>query len=308
MSFEYGFYNSINHDRKYAAEQVSRIFDGILTDGVYASIGEAFAVTVNSGMQLSIGSGRAWFNHTWSYNDTIALVTLPASHAVFDRIDAVVIEVNLQNRENKLMVVKGLESSTPTRPTLANGEGDTWQYPLAYVRVEQSVTEIEPSAIMPVVGSSECPFVTSVLQGTSIDNLITTWKDEFDILFADLERMIAQAASQTLVDHSVTFQKLGAGAVNLIWENVLVTASSESWTEDDASYDWSEDYPWYLDIALGGMTASYIPEVFYSYEQEDMGIFSNRVVSYDGGIRIFASDVPESNSYITLVEGRRVKA
>lgn len=307
MSFEYGFYNSVNHDRKYAAEQMSRIFDGIITDGVYASIGEAFAVTVNSGMQLSIGSGRAWFNHTWSYNDTIALVTLPASHAVFNRIDAVVIEINLQNRENQLTVVKGLESSSPTRPTLAHGEGNIWQYPLAYVNVGQSVSEIEPSAITPVVGSSECPFVTGVLQGVSIDSLIATWKDEFDILFADLERMIAQAASQTLIDHSVTFPKLGAGAVNLIWENVLVTSSASSWVEEPTGYDWSEDYPWRLNIPLAGMTESFIPEVFYSYAQESMGIFSNRVVSYNGGIRIFASDIPEENSYIMLVEGRRVK-
>lgn len=44
MSVTYGFYNSLNGDRKYNAEQVSSLFDGLIIDGVFASIGTAFAV------------------------------------------------------------------------------------------------------------------------------------------------------------------------------------------------------------------------------------------------------------------------
>ena len=39
MSVTYGFYNSINGDRKYNALEMSSIFDGIIVDGVYMSIG-----------------------------------------------------------------------------------------------------------------------------------------------------------------------------------------------------------------------------------------------------------------------------
>lgn len=35
MAFTFGFYNSLNGDRKYNAEQVSSIFDGLISDGVY---------------------------------------------------------------------------------------------------------------------------------------------------------------------------------------------------------------------------------------------------------------------------------
>ena len=74
MSISYGFYNSINHDRKYNAEQISSIFDGIITDGVYHSIGNAFSVTPGTDMSVNVASGRAWFNHTWTLNDAMIIV------------------------------------------------------------------------------------------------------------------------------------------------------------------------------------------------------------------------------------------
>lgn len=42
MAFTYGFFNSLNGDRKYTAEQLSSIFDGLITDGVFDSIGAQY--------------------------------------------------------------------------------------------------------------------------------------------------------------------------------------------------------------------------------------------------------------------------
>ena len=39
MSVTYGFYNSLNGDRKYDSAQISSIFDGLIVDGIFASIG-----------------------------------------------------------------------------------------------------------------------------------------------------------------------------------------------------------------------------------------------------------------------------
>ena len=94
MSVTYGFYNSLNGDRKYNAEQISSIFDGLIVDGVFASIGTAFAVEAAGGLTVNVGIGRAWFNHTWTLNDSILPLTAPESEVLLDRIDAVVLEVN----------------------------------------------------------------------------------------------------------------------------------------------------------------------------------------------------------------------
>ena len=42
MSITSGFYNSYNGDRRYNAEQMSAIFDGIINDGVFSNIADAF--------------------------------------------------------------------------------------------------------------------------------------------------------------------------------------------------------------------------------------------------------------------------
>lgn len=49
MSVTYGFYNSIKGDRKYNALEMSSIFDGIIVDGVYMSIGDALNVKSSGG-------------------------------------------------------------------------------------------------------------------------------------------------------------------------------------------------------------------------------------------------------------------
>ena len=64
MAFTYGFFNSLNGDRKYTAEQLSSIFDGLITDGVFDSIGDILATVPGSGMQVIVKSGKAWFNRT----------------------------------------------------------------------------------------------------------------------------------------------------------------------------------------------------------------------------------------------------
>ena len=94
MSVTYGFYNSLNGDRKYNAEQVSSLFDGLIIDGVFASIGTAFAVKATTGITVNVGIGKAWFNHTWTLNDSILPLEAPEAEVLLDRIDAVVLEVD----------------------------------------------------------------------------------------------------------------------------------------------------------------------------------------------------------------------
>lgn len=59
MSLTYGFFNSVNSDRVYDAEQISSIFDGLILDGVFASIGGKMIVKINTGMTVKISSRKS---------------------------------------------------------------------------------------------------------------------------------------------------------------------------------------------------------------------------------------------------------
>lgn len=181
MSVSSGFFNSLNGDRKYNAAQMSAIFDGLIIDGVFASIGTAFAVKAAGGLTVNVGVGKAWFDHTWTVNDSILPMTAPEAEVLLDRIDAVVLEVNGMEsvRENTIKFVKGNPSSAPSRPTLTN-EGNVHQYPLCYIYRKYGTAVINQADITPMVGTESTPFVTGILQTISLDELLGKWQDELD--------------------------------------------------------------------------------------------------------------------------------
>lgn len=296
MSISYGFYNSVNHDRRYNANQMASIFDGVITDGVYHSIGDAFSVTPGTGMNVNVAPGRAWFDHTWTSNDSILVVELTAAHQVYDRIDAIVLRVDGDKRTNSIVAKAGAASNAPVKPTMTNDDDKKiHEHPLAYVRVNHGTTDIKPANIQFVVGTSECPFVAGVQNGVDIDALVANWKLEFDILFAKLEDQISQAVSGTLIDGSVTYEKLAPDAVRRRFENVSVPVASFI---SDTTY---ADYPYRATIPLAGVIASMVPDVTFSIAALADCEFAPVAECYAGGIYIYASSAPTAAVLINSV-------
>ena len=159
MSVSYGFYDSYNGDRVYNADQFASFYDGLINDGVYYSVGNRFLVTANSGMNIFVETGRAWFDHTWTFNNQKRSLTIPTADTVYGRIDAVIIEVNKQTRENSIKIKTGTPAETPSRPEMTKTEYIK-QYALAYIVVGANVTSIVTGNITNVVGAPETPMVS----------------------------------------------------------------------------------------------------------------------------------------------------
>lgn len=211
MSVSSGFFNSLNGDRKYNAAQMSAIFDGLIIDGVFASIGTAFAVKAAGGLTVNVGIGKAWFDHTWTVNDSILPMTVPEAEVLLDRIDAVVLEVNGTEsvRENTIKFVKGNPSSAPSRPTLTN-EGNVHQYPLCYIYRKYGTAVINQADITPMVGTESTPFVTGILQTISLDELLGKWQDELDRFTDARSQEVDDWIAQEESDFTTWFDKMKA--------------------------------------------------------------------------------------------------
>lgn len=207
MAVTYGFYDSLNHDRLYNAQQMSAIFDGIINDGVFMSVGNQFHTVAGTGMQVIVKSGRAWFDSTWTLNDAEYPLSIDAADVLLTRIDAVVLEVNSEvaTRANTIKVVKGTPASTPAKPTLTN-TATVHQHALAYVTVAKNTTAITNSMIEIVVGKTETPYVTAILQTTDITDLFKKWESDFQIWFETVKGTLDGDVAlnlQNQIDHCV---------------------------------------------------------------------------------------------------------
>jgi hypothetical protein len=204
MTFSYGFYNSLNGDRTYDAVQLSSMFDGVIEDGVFESVGTAFVIRESTGMNVIVGEGKAWFKHTWTVNDSDFILPIDASEVVLNRIDVVVLEVDSSDlvRENAIKVVKGTPGSSPVAPTLIDTDTLT-QYPLAHVLVEGGVTSLPQAKITNYVGTVDTPFVIGVLESFDVDALLAQWDSEFNIWFDAMKDQLTTDAAgnlQTQID------------------------------------------------------------------------------------------------------------
>lgn len=184
MAITYGFFDSQTHDRSYDASDMNRMFDGIITDGVFQNIGDEFTVSVSTGLTVLVGSGRAFFNHTWLYNDGKFPVTLETTTGTLNRIDAIVLNIDttIAERKGTITIVKGEQANNPVKPTLVKDNG-LYQYALAYITIKSGVTEITDDLIEYVVGNEETPYVTAMPSQMDVDNITAEYESSFDEYF-----------------------------------------------------------------------------------------------------------------------------
>jgi hypothetical protein len=195
---------------------MSSLFDGLINDGVFASIGTSFVVTPgDNGMAINVGIGRAWFDHTWTYNDAIYPVSVTTSELTLDRIDAVVIEVDSSARTNAIKMVKGTPSGSPLKPTMVS-TSTVHQHPLAYVYVGKGVTGILAKNITNVVGTSECPYVTGIIDKITIDGVTNLLTAEFEEWFATIQgKLSGDVAGQLQNEIDATNDSLATTNTNI---------------------------------------------------------------------------------------------
>lgn len=270
MAVTYGFYNSLNKDRVYNAEQMSAIFDGVITDGVFASIADHMMPVAGTGLQVIVKPGKCWFNSTWTLNDAELPLTIATADVSLTRIDAVVVEINsaASTRANSIKIVKGTPSANPAKPTLAATE-TLHQYALGYVTVPAGATSITAANVEVNVGKTTCPFVTSVLQQTDITDLFNQWDAEFSAWFANVQSQLSgdiAANLQRQIDEIKIANELNAANIAKIKKNyglkigdILTTSETDPGSEFVECNGQAIDYQSNINLPIGKSALSVKP-------------------------------------------------
>lgn len=181
MAWTYGFFNSVNGDRTYNAKQLSSMFEGLITDGVYESVGNKLAVQPNNGMVIQIATGRGFFKRHWVNNDSEYMLTLESSDVVLNRYVAVCIRVDdTDTVRNATPHLKYSDfATTPVKPTMVRSETVN-EYCLAYIYIPARAIEITASDIEDTRFNTElCGWVTGLIDQLDSTTLYSQWESIF---------------------------------------------------------------------------------------------------------------------------------
>lgn len=274
-----------NQDVFIGAEEVMKWHHG-RSSGVFAAAGNAavqaltpasMAVTVSDGtgwMSNSKGDGVVWWVDNEAVEGSKLQIPVDAADGILDRIDRVIVELQTTNyvAYPEIKILKGTASSTATAPVLTNNTTKR-QISLARINVAAGTTAITASMITDERQNPDvCGIVT---EAVSVDT--STINAQFEALLDSVSDELAQLEAGTAVELK-----------KLVFNNVSVAKTA---FVADSTYT---DFPYRASIALTGVIQSMIPEVVFSVTDAMSGILAPVAETYNGGIYIYASDVPEN--------------
>ena len=181
MALSFGFFNSLDGDRTYDADQMSEYFDGLVSNGVYESVGGALQVKAVSGggMTVQIMPGRGIINCKWINNNSALILEVTAAHAVLNRWTAVVMKLDVVNRLMTITTKDGTPATTPVKPSMDN-TASVVELCLAYIYVGAGVTSITQANITDMRGTNLCGYVTGLIEQVDTSELFLQWQTAFD--------------------------------------------------------------------------------------------------------------------------------
>lgn len=180
---KYGFFNSVNGDRKYNADDMTRPYRLIVSDGIIANqngqISDSLKVKYAGGRQVKVISGNGMFGGHWLEMTADEILNVPTPHTQYTRIDAVIIRVDEDLRTLSLKYIQGTPNASPVAPTMQRSN-TIKDYRLANITVLANTTEITQSNISDTRPSSDCGIVTNLLQNSDISSTFEQWESQFN--------------------------------------------------------------------------------------------------------------------------------
>lgn len=182
-----GFFNSVDGDRKYYAEEINSFFEGLVGKGVFQRVGGGMCVHANGNMQIYVDTGKlADSRGRWLKNDAKYVLTLDRADVAQTRIDAVIacIDSSREERKGKIYIKKGIPSPSPSKPKIERSKNKE-EYCLAYITVASKATYILQSNIQDSRADSiVCGFVSVLIDQPDAAELFLQYDSEFNEWFS----------------------------------------------------------------------------------------------------------------------------
>lgn len=280
-------------DRAQDAEFFALFFKLFFKNGVYPNPSTNFQVLATDAMKVLVEPGQALIEGYFAVEDVQRELVLQAAESTMDRIDRVVLRLNLLSRSIDLYVVKGTPSNTPVAPLVnrpAQGEGgDIYELALADIYIPKNTTAVSQSRITDQRLNDEvCGIVEQLVDKietsayhAQLNALIQEYRIDLEAFMETIKGILGEDEAGALL------AMINERSVYDL--NGLTVPSDAVWTQltEGTVMDPDLEYPFFTDVAMIGITQNDKVDL-----QADTPTGKLKIAdfnqSFDGGIKVYA--------------------
>lgn len=199
FSVNCGFFDAVNNDRLYSADDMNKPYSRVIADGVFAANdgtpSSDLQTIAAGGMAVTVQAGQGIFASKWFENPSAVIVSIPANNQLYTRIDSIIAQVDKRTagRVGSIVHRTGTASADPQPPAI-NETANVIEYRLANISVAAGASSITDANITDLRGSESCPWVTSLIQQVDTSTL---WRQYQAAYQAQYEQYAADFATYT---------------------------------------------------------------------------------------------------------------
>ena len=275
------FFNDVNDDRVYYAEDWARHLKKYFTNGIFNN---ECNVLANDDMTITIKEGDANIEG-YRYTNTGDLVkTIEMADGTLNRIDNVVLRLDLTNRLISAQIIKGTFADKPVAPELVR-TSTIYDLRLAKISIPAGTTTITQDLITDTrFITSDCGNVISTVQTPDTENLFIQMQTLFEKQINELNNNF-----ETWFD-SMKNQLSSDAAGNL--QNQINNLNSNK--ADNATYDLDSNN---LQLLANGKNVGDSVHIPTGITDEVSGEEDLKIVNNKGVVKFSLEGKTEQNSY-----------
>lgn len=279
---ESSFFNDVDGDRIYYAEDFAEYFIPFFTNGIFNNGCQVLGNT--NDMAVNVSTGRAFINGYRYRNKQSKTLTIENADGVLNRIDNIVIRLDLTNRNISTQVIKGSFLNNPVAPDLTR-TSTIYDLRIAKVYIPAGTTEITQDLIEDCrFINSDCGNVISPIKTPDTEQLFIQMQAIFDKFIAD-----STNGFDTWFD-SMKNQLSSDAAGNL--QNQINDLNSNK--ADNATYDLDSNN---LQLLANGKNVGDSVHIPTGITDEVSGEENLKIINNKGVVKFSLDGKTEQNSY-----------